>query len=105
MPSLRLMLPLSLLLMLMPMLLCTDTHMDTIPVSTLATGIPPTLPMPIPMPTGMVASPIPTIIMARGLLTLMPMVSMDITTDTGPMAMDTDMEDTEDIMDILIDTT
>merc|ERR1719378_643342 len=68
--------------------------------------------MPIPMPTGMVAIPMPTIIiaiMARGLLTLMPMlmpmVSMDITTDTIPIAMDTDMQDTEDIMDILIDTT
>merc|ERR1711872_1148461 len=64
------------------------------------------------MPTGMVAIPMPTIIitiMARGLLTLMPMlmpmVSMDITTDTIPIAMDTDMQDTEDIMDILIDTT
>merc|ERR1719391_1594205 len=57
----------------------------------------------------MVAIPMPTIIMARGLLTLMPMlmpmVSMDITTDTIPIAMDTDMEDTEDIIDILIDTT
>merc|ERR1719378_1067858 len=64
------------------------------------------------MPTGMVAIPMPTIIitiMARGLMTLMPMlmpmVSMDITTDTIPIAMDTDMQDTEDILDILLDTT